>query len=67
MVESTKATNPKDEVGEVEVVQLGKIKNTVSPFLNQKKSWDDYEELEKAPELKKGLIEELKFSKPSYI
>ena len=35
MVESTKpTTNAKDEVGEVEVVQLGKIKNTVSPFLN---------------------------------
>ena len=59
MVESTKTTEPKDEVGEVEVVQLGKIKNTVSPFLNQKKFWDDYDELKEAPELKKGLIQEL--------
>ena len=51
----------------VEISQPGQIANNVSPFLNQKKSWDDYEELEKSPELKRGIISELKFSKPAYI
>ena len=49
------------------MVQLHGIKNTVSPFLDEKKSWDDESDFPIRSELRKGIIEELNFSKPSYI
>lgn len=42
------------------------IRNTASPFINQSKTWDD-EELGISAELKKNIIEELGFLKPSRI
>ena len=47
-------------------MKLGNIKQTPSPFLKQEKSWDE-EVFKLTPELKKGIIEELNFSKPSVI
>jgi superfamily II DNA/RNA helicase len=35
--------------------------------LSQKKTWDDEEHFSLPPEIKKGIIEELNFSKPSII
>lgn len=68
MVESTKnKAVANDEVNEVDVATFGKIKQKASPFLNQKKSWDDDEDFQITPELKKGIIDELCFSRPSHI
>ena len=39
---------------------------TNSPFINQNRSWDD-DEFFLSEELKKGLIEELNYQKPSHI
>lgn len=41
-------------------------RNIASPFINQSKSWDD-EELAIPEQLKKNIIEELGFQKPSRI
>ena len=68
MVESTSQKDKsKNEVGEVETVAFGKIKQKASTFLNQKKSWDDEDDFPISPDLKRGLIEELGFAKPSHI
>jgi len=53
-------------VHEVELMQNKHIRNTASPFINQSKTWDD-EELGISAELKKNIIEELGFLKPSRI
>ncbi len=53
-------------VEEVEIMQNKHTKNVTSPFINQSKSWDD-EELNIPADLKKGIIEQLGFLKPSKI
>lgn len=46
MVESSSGTkkDSKNEVEQIELTNFGKIGQKASPFLNQKKSWDDDED-----------------------
>ena len=53
-------------IHEVELIQNKHTRNIASPFINQSKSWDD-EELAIPADLKKNIIEELGFLKPSRI
>lgn len=53
-------------VTEVELIVNKHTRNIASPFINQSKSWDD-EELAIPEQLKKNIIEELGFQKPSRI
>ena len=68
MVESTsKNEESKGEVSAIKAKTFGNITQKASPFLRQKKSWDDEEEFTISAELKKGIIDELCFTKPSNI
>jgi len=51
----------------VEIMQSKKIKNVVSPFMSQTKSWDDDEHFAIPAEIQKGITEELGFMMPSKI
>ena len=43
-------------------------RNLMSPFINHMKSWDDEDDMTAiAPEIVKGIVEELGFLKPSNI
>jgi len=57
------------ELNEVELMQLKGVKQKASPFLSKKINWDDEEDegFQISPEVKKGIIEELNFSRPSQI
>jgi len=61
--------NEKDQVLEVENKQFhAKIANrNNSPFVSQKNSWEDEDTFPIPELLKKGIIEELKWEKPSRI
>lgn len=51
----------------VELMQNTHTRNITSPFINQKKAWDDENDFTIAPELVRGITEELGFIKPSNI
>lgn len=52
----------------VEIMQNRFTRNITSPFINQKKAWDeDTDFIQISPELIKGIVEELGFIKPSKI
>lgn len=53
-------------VEEVELIQNKHTRNIASPFINQSKSWDD-PELAIPEDIKRNIIEELGFQKPSRI
>ncbi len=60
----------KDERDEVELMAIQGVKQKASPFLSKKQNWgqdDDDEGFEISAEIKKGITEELKFSRPSMI
>ena len=42
-------------------------RNVTSPFINQKKAWDDENDFSISPEIVRGIVEELGFIKPSNI
>ena len=48
-------------------MKLGTIPQKASPFLSKKKTWDDDEVFPFSAEIKKGIVEELNFSKPAII
>lgn len=53
-------------IEEVELMQNKHTRNIMSPFINQSSSWDDAD-LGIPSDLKKGIVEELGFLKPSRI
>jgi len=55
------------QTGEV-VLKKGKyIRNTASPFLSQQKDWKDEEHFKISDDILKGIVEVIKFEKPSKI
>ena len=58
-----------DDGGEgVGLIENKFTRNLMSPFINQKKAWDDEDEMTAiSPEMQKGIVEELGFLKPSKI
>ena len=58
-----------DDGGEgVGLIENKFTRNLMSPFVNHKKSWDDEDDMTAiAPEMVKGIVEELGFLKPSKI
>lgn len=60
------AKDKEEGLEEVELMQNKHTRNIMSPFINQSSSWDD-KELGIPDDLKKGIVEELGFLKPSRI
>ena len=58
------ATNDGDAA---ELIENQHVKNVSSPFINQRKSWDDENDFQIPAELIRGITEELGFIKPSNI
>ena len=52
---------------ETEAIQNRHTRNILSPFINQKRSWEDEGDFEIPPELIRGIVDELGFIKPSKI
>lgn len=48
-------------------MKLKNVKQKASPFINQQRSWDDEDVFAIPSEIRKGIIEELGFLKPSNI